>query len=233
MLRALGLTFAGLLLSGTVLTGCSGDEGEPADAGTTDSPTASASPSPYPSAPDTVTLTDPGTDLALGESATIAWQPVQALVGVLDISVTAMERATFQAFRGWQIDDATRQQAPYFVRATIVNAGETDLSTQPVPLYALDAAGAPIQASTFGGEFEPCRPSALPAPFPPGASADVCLVYLLPSGGTLAGVIFRPTDAFEPIVWSGTVTDFQAPSRKGPPPAATTGTATPTATPTS
>ncbi len=240
MLRPLGLILPGLLLAGSVLSGCSDDGGagggssSDGDSRSTATATAStqvASPSAYPSAPEAVSLTEPGTELALGESATVAWQPVQSLVGVLDVSVTAVERTTFEAFRGWQVDDAVRQQTPYFVRARVANAGETDLATQPVPLYAVDGSGALVEPSTFGGEFEPCRPQALPTPFAPGAGAEVCLVYLLPPGGTLAGVSFRPADDFEPITWSGTVTDYRAPGRAGSP--AATPTASPSGSPTS
>lgn len=221
------------LLAGAALAGCGADSSGSAGNGSgSSSGIASASssatgaaetvaspgvvPSGYPSAaastaPD-ASLTIPGTSLALGSSATVAWQPSQHTVGVLDLTVTALHKTSFkESFTGWELDAATKATAPYFVEATVRNAGSTDLSGQRVPLYGSAASGALVEASTFATDFKPCGPSVLPTPFPAGASADVCLVYLVPQAGALDGVTFRPTESFTPITWTGAVTPL-APS---------------------
>lgn len=249
----LALALAGLVV-GTALAGCgsgsSGTSGNAASSAGSASATGSAGasssaatvaspgvvPSGYPSgaasaAPD-ASLTVPGTDLALGASATVAWQPSQHTVGVLDVTVTALHRTTFaQSFKGWQLDAATKASAPYFVDATVRNAGTTDLSGQRVPLYGSAASGALVEASSFATDFKPCGPSVLPTPFPAGASTDVCLVYLVPKDGALTGVTFRPAETFDPITWSGAVTPL-APSASAKPSGRpkTTPTTTPKAT---
>lgn len=213
----LTLALAGLLA--TALAGCggggSGDSGSGGGASGSasvssageDRTASGAVPSGYPSAAAGLDLTAPGTALSLEQSATVAWQPTQQLVGALQITVTAEHSTTFaRSFKGWQLDDATKANAPYFVQATVRNAGTTDLSGQAVPLYGSAASGALVEASSFASDFKPCSPGVLPTPFGPGASADVCLVYLVPDGGTLQGVTFRPTEDFDPITWTGAIT---------------------------
>lgn len=209
--RCLSLA-VGALLAGTTLTACGGSSNGDGD-GATGSATPSASGTAatagsYPTGvPSGVSLTSPGKALKVGQSATVAWQPSQQLVGVLDLTVTAMHSTTFaKSFKGWELDDATKANAPYFVTATVRNAGQSDLAGQAVPLYGSAATGALVEASTFATDFKPCSPSVLPTPFPAGASAKVCLVYLVPHAGSLDGVTFRPTETFDPITWSGEVT---------------------------
>jgi hypothetical protein len=222
--RIAALALAGLLV-GTALAACGGssDNGDgKASATASSSSGASATASPtdgasgYPPVPSGVTLTSQGTALQVGQSATVAWQPSQKVVGVLDVTVTALHSTTFdKSFSGWELDDVTKANAPYFVTATVRNAGESDLGGVAVPLYGAAATGALVEASTFATDFKPCAPGVLPTPFPAGASADVCLVYLVPSAGALEGVSFRPTESFDPITWTGEVTALPGKGKKG------------------
>ena len=226
--RSLGLALGTLLLAGTALSACSGSsDGGNADNGGTASPSATgtaATDAGYPSVPSGVSLTSPGKALRLGQSATVAWKPNQQTVGVIDLTVTALHDTTFKkSFKGWQLNAATKANSPYFVTATVRNAGSTDLSGQQVPLYGSAASGALVEASSFASDFKPCHPGVLPTPFPEGATANVCLVYLVPGAsggakGTLDGVSFRPTEAFDPITWTGEVTPLSTKKGKGRPP---------------
>lgn len=214
--RRVAAVVGGLLLVGTALAGCG--SGSSPDAGPTPSTSGSvtagvASGYPSVSTPPGVTLTAPGKALQVGQTATVAWRPTQHVTGVLGLTVTALERTSFAAsFQGWELDDATKSNAPYFVTATVRNEGTADLSGRPVPLYGLAASGALVEPSSFASDFKPCRPSVLPTPFPAGASAQVCLVFLIPNGGALDGVSFRPGQAFDPITWSGLVSSLPSPT---------------------
>ena len=220
---ALVALVAGVVLvrSGSGSGGSDGSDSGPSASASVSAPASSAasagtsagpSAAPYPSgaateAAEGTELTDPGAELALGEQATVAWEPRQHSVGVLDLTVTALHRTTFRnSFRGWQLDAKTKSETPYFVEARASNAGRSDLGGLPVPLYGAAASGALIEATSFASSFEPCEPGALPTRFPAGASVDVCLVYLVPDGGTLEGVTFRPTQDFDPITWTGDLT---------------------------
>ncbi len=213
--RRLGALTAGAVLTSVALVGCGGGDA-PADESTSASSSSATAtepsdettdPADYLPVPDDVELTPQGSDLTLKEPAAVAWQPRQDLVGVLGISVNRLEQTTFaESFQGWQLDAAARKSTPYFVRATIENLGDTDLGEQDVPLYALDATDTLIQASSFLAKFEPCPGNGVfPETFGPGATKDVCLVYLLPNGGELDAVSFRPSQEFGPITWTGPI----------------------------
>ena len=134
----------------------------------------------------------------------VAFEPRQDEVGVLDITVTRLEKTSFEeSFSGWQLDAATRKANPYFVHATVKNVGDTDLGGRPVPLYIVDGRNTLIEASDFASTFKPCPSKALPKKFENGDRAKVCLVYLSPRDGDLTAVSFRPTEDFDPIIWTG------------------------------
>lgn len=194
------------LLAAALLTGCSGasDGAGGSGGGTVPTRTPSvAATTAYPSgAPTDTVLTEPGSDLALGEGATVSWQPRQGVVGTLWISVDRVVATTFEkSFKDWQVDATTRTFTPYFVYARVANLGDVDLAGAGVPLYGESAANALVEPAVFKEAFKPCNPSALPRPFPARATASVCLVYLVPDRGSLVGAAFRPTQEFAPITW--------------------------------
>ena len=118
---------------------------------------------------DGVELTAQGSELAVGDSAVVAFEPRQDEVAVLDITVTRLEKTSFEeSFSGWQLDAATRKSNPYFVHATVKNVGGTDLGGRPVPLYIVDGRNTLIEASGFASTFKPCPSKALPKKFENG-----------------------------------------------------------------
>jgi hypothetical protein len=194
------------------LVGCSDDSDDPGDdssssgsSSASGSDSDSASPSDSLLVPDGVELTDQGASLDVGETATVAYEVRQGVVGVLDITVTRLEKTSFaDSFVGWDLKDETKTAKPYFVRATVANRGETDLGELRLqPLYVLDATNTLVESTLFGSTFKPCNPDAFPAPFPSGATVDLCLVYLVPNKGDLVSASFRPTETDIPITWTG------------------------------
>ena len=219
-MRARASLMAGALVLGIVVSGCGGDDDASprAEASTNAAPSVSSRPSasatatatesvgPYLPVPAGVTLSDQGAALALGAAATVAWKPRQDTVGVLDVSVDRLEQTTLEkSFTGWKIPEESAGATPYFVRATVTNRGDSDLSGRVVPLYAVDGAQTMIEATSFASVFKPCRDGVFPSAFGAGATAQVCLVYFLPEGKTLTGVTFRPTQEFDPITWTGEI----------------------------
>lgn len=213
---------AAVVLSG--LSGCSGseDSGSEPSAGASASPSVSGSASASESAPAEPTLPVPagvelspqGSRFEVGQTATVAYQVKQDLVGVLDITVTRLEKTTLKkSFVGWDLDPAQRKSNPYFVRATVTNVGESDLGGRRVPLYIVDGTNTLVESTSFASAFTACEPGAFPAKFPPGKKAKVCLVYLAPDKGDLTAVSFRPTQEFDPITWTG---ELQAPEPPKP-----------------
>jgi hypothetical protein len=195
-------SLAGLLLVAAALAGCSEDNpsGSDDDSGS-DAPT--AGPTDYLPVPDGVELTAQGSDLALGEPATVAWLPEENVTAVLELTVTAFEQVDIDQLSSWDLDQATRTTTPYFVRATAQNLGDTNLANVAVPLYLADGVDTLIPPSTFEGLFKPCPSRPLPKPFRPDARTALCFVYLLPEGGDFSGARFYPGSGFDPINWTG------------------------------
>lgn len=205
--RGLARVLAGVLLC-AVFAGCSDDPEEPGTddpSGSTGTET-STSPSPTNTlpVPDGVELTQQGSALEVGDTATVAYQVRQGVVGVLDIKVSRLEKTSFEeSFVGWDLSAETKKAKPYFVRATILNRGETDLGGRPGPLYIVDGTNTLVEATSFASRFRPCEPGRFPESFPPGATTKVCLVFLAPAKGDLTAVSFRPTQEDDPITWTG------------------------------
>lgn len=205
---------AALVLSVGALGACSGDDAgeEPSSASTeagedtTIDPTAGAEEEPYLPVPEGVELTPQGSALEVGETATVAYQPNQKDVGVLDITVTDLRKTSFkESFQGWKLDKTVKKSQPYFVRAKVENVGEDDLGGKRVPLYLVDGENTLVESSSFVSTFKPCPSKALPKKFGPGKKVTTCLVFLAPSKGDLEAISFRPAQEFNPITWTGEV----------------------------
>ncbi len=218
MLRRLAPIAAATLLALGVLSGCSGDDdkGDSEDGSPTPSSETSDAEEPYLPVPEGVELTEPGSEVGVGQSAVIAWQPRQNLVGVLDINITRMDKTSFaESFEGWDVKAEQKNEVtPYFVRATVTNRGATNLSERLVPLYAVDSADTLVEPTKFTEEFKPCPGGTLPRGYFTNDTAEVCLVYLIGNGRQLAGVSFRPTEDFDAITWAGEITRIPKPDDK-------------------
>ena len=218
VVRRVGAALAAAVLGIGALAGCSQDD---SSSETDSSPTVSATESasePTESAlplPDGVELSAEGSQLEVGETATVAYEVKQGEVGVLDLRVTRLEKTSFKkSFVGWDLDKGQRKANPYFVRVKVTNRGSTDLGGRRVPLYIVDGTNTLVEATSFASAFKPCEPGTFPKKFQPGKKAKVCLVFLAPDKGELTAVSFRPTQEFDPITWTG---ELRAPKPVKPP----------------
>jgi hypothetical protein len=206
-------SLAALVTVAALLAGCSDDDkGPDVGASTSGSPSgatsasesASDSAGPTLPVPEGVELSPEGSQLGVGDTATVAYELRQGVVGVLDIKVTRLEKTSFKkSFVGWDLDQGQKNSNPYFVRATVTNRGDTDLGGKRVPLYIVDGTNTLVEATTFASAFPPCEPGSFPTKFKTGSTLKVCLVFLSPKKGELTAVSFRPTQAFDPITWTG------------------------------
>jgi hypothetical protein len=210
--RRIGIALAASL----ALAGCSSSaDDRPAAGAAGASTTAATSATPYLPVPDGVELTDPGSRLAVGDHAVVAYHPRQQEVAALDVQVTGLERASIKDFSAWQLSDAQRRSTPYYVRASIKNLGETDVGGLQVPLYVVNDQDVLLESTPFTSSFEPCPSTPFPQKFGPGERAKACLVYLAPNHGDLVAVSFRPEQTFDPITWTGEVSAYQPPKAGG------------------
>lgn len=167
--------------------------------------------------PSGVTLTKAGTQLAFHQPGTVAYEPNTQRSSVLQIIVDSVQAGKISDFAAYQLDARTKSSRPYYVKVRVKNLGDGDLSRSPVPLYADDSRNTLIQSSSFNNDFKRCPSTPLPAGFTAGKSASLCLVYLVPPGGTLREMSFRPLQNFEPITWKGAIlpaTPAKKPAKK-------------------
>lgn len=208
-----------LLLAGVLsLSGCGGTSQAKAD------PSASSSASPSPAAPTPsvpvpsgVTLTAPGTKLSFGQTATVPYEPNDKRASVLALTVTSATRASLKDFAAYVLDNRTRASTPYYVHVAVKNVGTGDVGGTDVPLWAVDQHNVLIHSSSFTNAFTRCPSPTLPKHFGPAATLKTCLVYLVPNGGTMTSASFRPLQAFDPIVWTGTIGSPHQHKAKGHP----------------
>lgn len=150
--------------------------------------------------PDDVELTPAGTELAFGETASVAYQVGEG-GSVVELTVLGARAGKVADLSAYQLDEATRKSRPYYVRVRVANAGTGQLGGAAVPLFAVDGRNTLVQPSTFTSPFKRCPSTRLPARFGADARTTTCLVYLLPDKGTLEAVSYRPLQSFEPITW--------------------------------
>jgi hypothetical protein len=200
MIRLLRLACV-VLASTLVVSACSGE----AEKRPTDRPSV-AVPSGDVSVPEGVELTEPGTDLAFGETARVAYEPNPKRGTVLALTVRSVTKGSIRDLSRYQLDARTKASVPYYVRVKVANVGDGNVGKSPVPLWAVDNTDTLIQASSFTNTFRRCPSQQLPTPFGPGKRTTQCLVYLVPNHGKLTGISFRPLQAFAPIEWTGKIT---------------------------
>lgn len=198
--RARAALIASVLASALLLSGCGGEsKDDPRAEPSTDLPTGNVE------VPDEVTLTEAGSTMELRDTATVAYEPNTQRSSVLEVSVDSVQQGRIADFAAYPLDAGTKSSRPYYVRFRVNNVGTGDLSRTAVPLFAVSDSNALVQPSSFNDTFEKCPSRPLPSGFAAGKSFEGCLAYLIPDGGTLTAMSFRPVQAFEPITWEGTV----------------------------
>ncbi|MGZ6883780.1 MAG: hypothetical protein ACXVET_13475 [Nocardioidaceae bacterium] len=190
------------------LAGCSGGSGSDAAA-----PSSSASPSPSTtvSIPPGQALTDQGSNLAFGKTATVVFEASKQAGTALKLTVKSAREGRLSDFKGFILDDTYKKQAHYYyVDVSVQNVGDGDVGGVPVPLWGVSGDNTLLPAVNFTTTFATCPSKPLPDKFGPGQKLDTCLVYLSPDKGTLTSVSYRPSQEFNPITWKGEIKPAQA-----------------------
>jgi hypothetical protein len=183
-----------------VLGGCGAQQAQkPAPSPTVALPTESVS------VPAGVTLTKPGTQLAFGDVATVGFAPTAARSTALQLTVRKVFQGRISDLAAYDLDATALKARPYYVTITVKNVGDGQIGRSAIPLWALAQDNTLIGSSGFTNAFSRCPSQALPRDFAAGASTRTCLMFLMPAGGTLVGVSYRPVMDTAPIVWKGSI----------------------------
>lgn len=194
-----------VLVSALALTGCGGGDGGTAkeDDDPTETPSAS-----------TTGPTEPGTELALGETATFEWSPNQSLTSTVGVTVTRLDQGPNKDVEAIKVDPPLKNPKLYYVHVTVENLGLADLggtSTLSLPLYVDDGSDVLMPAADVRLAFSPCPLEKLPTAFGSGAKKDFCLVYVLETT-ELQNISLRASDTAPAITWSGAITQPEKPT---------------------
>lgn len=209
-------TTAVVLAAGLLLSACSSDADQPA-AAPTETPTSATatteSPSPSATGPD---LTDPGSQLAFGDTATVDYK-ADKKNALLDLTVKSAEQGALGDFSGFDTQDPLVRSANfYYVRVQVKNVGRKPFGNAEVPLWGISGTDTLLPPVKFTSAFEKCPTEALPEKFAKGDTFSTCLVFLSPKKGSLEGVSYRPTVDYTPIEWHGKVEKLQKKKQQQP-----------------
>lgn len=152
--------------------------------------------------PAGVTLTKGGAKLIKGNPASVIYQVADKTRSVITVAVTAVDKGDIKDFRFFSLDEGSKLSTPFYVTATVTNVGPAGIGLAPIPLYAHDSNNTISLPNELVGNFKPCPRGTLPKSFLPGATAKVCLVYLMSKGTTLVSVDLQTTDQKDPISWT-------------------------------
>lgn len=202
-----GTRAAALVLSSVlVLAGCGGGDGDAEEDPTAGEATATTSAGEEETDDDG--LTEPGTELDLGDPAVFEWKPNQKRDGsTVSLSVNRITKGTRKHLRAIEVNTQPEDPQLYYVRVTLENTGEGDLggySPLALPLYANDGTSVLLRPADLRLKFKPCPLEKLPKKFPEGASENLCLVYLL-DGSRLEDMSLLPDIDEDPISWEAKV----------------------------
>jgi hypothetical protein len=150
-------------------------------------------------------LTAQGANLSFGDSATVVYEPPRGERTRLTLDVRAAQQGSVEDFAGLLVDRYTRSSTPYYVNVSIRNVGDATVGEAPVPLWGVDSENRLLPPAGFATPFDLCPSEELPPRFAPGDRLTTCLVFLAPDEGELQSVSYRPSQAFQPIVWTGSI----------------------------
>jgi hypothetical protein len=166
-------------------------------------------------------LTPPGTELATGEAANVAWvppgefDPTKAQAGIeLEATVEAIEEGSAGDLKNIELEASVAHAIPFYVRIKIEAPETQKIANGEDPalaLMAIDDREEEQGSVTFLGSFPTCEEVPAPKSIGPGEPYETCLTYLLNGGGSIQKVQWnsgpeKPDEVSEyfesPIVWT-------------------------------
>ena len=162
-------------------------------------------------------LTAQGSQLEVGDTATVAYEPRQGVVGVLDITVTRLEKTSFKkSFVGWDLDQRPEEVEPLLRARHDHNVGDTDLGGTTGPALRRRRPDTLVEADDVRQRVQAVRARHVPQEVQPGDEDEGLPGLPRARQGDLTAVSFRPTEEFDPITWTGDAGEARAPKPDKP-----------------
>ena len=150
-------------------------------------------------------LTAPGSELALGTTAKVLYVTDAGDEVPLEVTVTAIDKGDPADMADFDLgEDAGK--VPWYVRLTVTNPTEVDLSDENITLglEAYDDRNDQLGLLILVGDFPTCENDNAPAGFSGGATYEVCEPYLVHPDGAVSAAFWNEldTDYFDaPVIW--------------------------------
>ncbi|MCW4458040.1 hypothetical protein [Microbacterium sp. MPKO10] len=201
-----------------VLTGCSAGPEEPADDSqqteeTSEAPADEAETETDNSDEQAGDATAPGTELSLGDTATVLYPDTDDGEQMLEITVTEVSEAPLSDFEAAG-DDFLKQlegYTPYYVsvEATKIEPFEVELDGKdPIDgMFAFDSDDNRAAPVNMIGNFEPCDNQYMEEANDKGEPLETCMIFAVPEGSELGSVAWAPNDTEfsyldgDPVTW--------------------------------
>ncbi|TYL45731.1 hypothetical protein FXB39_16430 [Nocardioides sp. BGMRC 2183] len=197
-----------LLLSAFTLTACGGDP-DGADSADSASPTATSTPTSEPSDELPKGATPPGTELSLGEPATVPFGSEDA-AGVVEIVVQKIRKGTAADLRALDLGNQAKDYLPYYISYSVTGVRDAKTlrnTSVDEAIVGILPDGSGAQALRVIGDWAPCDGVSAPRDFADGQKFSSCVPYLAKSSTTVDGAVFAPTvgpynsSDGEPVLW--------------------------------
>ncbi len=151
--------------------------------------------------PEGVELSAPGSTVDVGDPATFVYEVGDGASSAVTATVTKITKGSIKDFAFFSLDKTAKASTPYYVRATLTNEGPAGLGGAAPPFVLRDDANTVAPPNSITGTFRPCGRRTLPASFLPGATAKVCMVFLVPKGRSLVSVDSLSDDTGAAVRW--------------------------------
>jgi hypothetical protein len=171
-----------------------------------------------------------GSQLQVGEAATVPHLVPKGPEVPIALTVTAIEEGSTDDLRGFEIPADLRNARPIYVRYSVTNLSDEDLSAQQIGAFVgiddRDQTQAPALAMS-GGTFNKCTTKPATG-LTRGKSAEGCVMFMIHENGRLSAVAYQghyrsegsaDTKAdfpiyYNPVRWTAPASVAPAPSGK-------------------
>jgi hypothetical protein len=150
----------------------------------------------------------PGTKLAVGQSAKVAFAPAgstdKSKASTLLVTVRSLDKGTLSDFNGIQLDANEKASTPVYVKVHVTNLGpaSVDVDSTAAAIEGVDNTGNNQSSVTFIGDFPRCPDAASTKPIGTGKSYNDCLTFLVPGGITKVSYNGMSDYIDSPVTWA-------------------------------
>lgn len=138
--------------------------------------------------------TAPGTTLKVGEAAVVPHFVPKGPVVPVELTITGIERGSKDDLKDFQLPEEAKADVPYYVRYTVKNVSDEDLSNQTISAFQIkdDRSEYHMPATTRGGGAKAlkCEQARL-KDFTKDATAEGCLIAMIHESGKIVDVEYK------------------------------------------